>query len=156
MRRITLLVVAAVAATAAALALASSSTATEQPYKWFVPTASAVAGPNHTFTLSVGITNMDVKNQLLGQLGIAHTGYVTVSLVGKDFGPGFWIPPIGNVTLNPYPLLGHTWTYTAKGTGVPGVSYGIKINVTHVGQQNDLMPPPGPPAVTASASVIVK
>ncbi len=154
MRRMLFVVAAAIAGSAAALAVASPSTATQRPYTWFVPSATAVAGPNHTFTLSVGVVNMDVKNQLLGQLGLAHTGHVTVSLVGKDFGAGFQLPPMADIKLNAYPFPGSSWTWSALGKGVPGHAYGVKITVSHVPEgQPD---PPSSTLLAATASVVVK
>jgi hypothetical protein len=41
-------------------------------HPWFAPSASVVAGPNHTATLTASLTNVDTT--------LAHAGTVTVTL----------------------------------------------------------------------------
>ena len=141
MRRILLFMAVTIAASAAAIAVASPSTArATQTYKWFVPSAVAVAGPNHTFTLQVSVTNMQQREPYLQVWPFPHTGSITVKLLGNGFGQGYQVPSIGNITLKPVPFMGNTWTYTLRGYGLVGKLIGIQIDAVHVNLPGQIEP----------------
>jgi len=134
MRRIMLLLAVATAATATALAAASPSTATTSGAdKWFTASATAVAGPNHAYTLRVSLTNIGA---------ISHQAAARVTLMNQGaLGTFYWVPPNAptQVTLAP----GHTWSFTFTATAINSVTQvGITIAATHMTQGSD------PPSVS--------
>jgi hypothetical protein len=143
MRRVLFFMAAMIVATAAAVAVASASASTAPPIqKWFKASATAVAGPNHTVTLTVRITNVAT---------FRHTGIVDVRLYKAGSGYSN-LGPLFPKTVTVCPL--HSWSFTYNGVALsPGVTLGIAVVASHVMEGND--PTIGVfPDVTASALVV--